>query len=123
VGAAAGDESFAGPGATTSRVSTFPGNVATSLEWVAHTVALRPAVGPPSAVLSWTASPSSWATGYALERVVGGVVQATATVTPVSGTSTSDGPLVNGTSYTYRLWAYRGTWRSTVLSTAITPSC
>jgi hypothetical protein len=123
VGAAAGDESFAGPGATASRSSTFPGNTSTALEWVAHTVALRPALGPPSAALTWTASPSSWATGYALERVVGGVVQATATVTPVSGTSTSDGPLTNGTSYTFRLWTHYGTWKSAVVSTTFTPSC
>ena len=123
VGAAAGDESFAGPGVTATRSSTDPGNTNTALEWVAHTVALRPAPGPPSAALTWTASSSSWATGYALERVVAGVTQATATVTPVSSTSTGDGPLVNGTGYTYRLWTYFGTWKSSVVTTTITPSC
>jgi hypothetical protein len=123
LGVAAGDESFPGPGATTSRVSTFPGNTSTSLEWVAHTLALRPAVGPPSAALTWTASPSTWATGYRLERSVGGTVQATATVTGIGTTSTTDGTLVNGTTYAFRLWAYRGTWISTSVTATLTPSC
>jgi hypothetical protein len=110
---------FAGPGATgtVSRTGT------TSWEWVAHTLALRPAPGPPSAALTWTASPSTWATGYRLERSVGGTVQSTATVTPISTSSTSNGTLVNGTTYSYRLWAYYGTWVSTAVTAGLTPSC
>ncbi len=119
LGATAGDVPFAGPGATTARSTTG----ANAFEWVAHTVALRPALGPPSASATWTASPSSWATAYRLERSVGGTVQATSTVTPISATAATDGPLVNGTTYTYRLWAYYGTWTSPTISAALTPSC
>ena len=120
VGATAADQSFAGPGATGDRNIT----TSTSKSWVAHTVALRPAPGGvPSASLTWTASPSTWATGYVLERVVGGSVEATQTVTPISSTSTTDGPLVNGTAYTFRLWAYGGTWTSPAVTTTLTPSC
>lgn len=111
--------SFAGPG-TTDPVSRTG---STSWEWVAHTVALRPALGPPSAAVTWTPSPSTWATGYRLERSVGGTVQSTATVTPISTSSTSNGTLVNGTTYSYRLWAYHGTWISTALTAGFTPSC
>ena len=121
IGVSAGDESFAGPGATASRSATSGGNF--SAEWVAQTVALRPALGPPSASATWTASPSSWATGYRLERSVGGSVQATSTVTPISATSATDGPLVNGTTYSYRLWAYSGTWTSPTITATLTPSC
>lgn len=110
---------FAGPGATgaVSRVGS------TAWEWVAHTVALRPALGPPSASLNWAASPSTWATGYRLERSVGGTVQPTVTVTPIGTTSRTDGTLVNGTTYSYRLWAYHGTWVSTDVTAGLTPSC
>jgi hypothetical protein len=121
IGVVAGDETFADPGATGARSSTS--GSAFSSEWVAHTIALRPPAGSPSASLSWTASPTGAATGYLLERVVGGTVQATATVTPVSAVATTDGPLVNGTAYTYRLVAYRGAWRSTAVTAALTPSC
>lgn len=119
VGATAADQPFTGPGATGSRNIT----TSTSKGWVAHTVALRPPSGPPSASLTWTASPSTWATGYHLERVVSGSVQATKTVTPISSTSTTDGPLVNGTAYTFRLWAYHGTWTSLVVTATLTPAC
>jgi hypothetical protein len=119
LGATALGAPFAGPGATSTRSVTG----LNAFEWVAHTVALRPALGPPSAAVSWTASPSSWATGYRLERTVGGTVQSSTTVTPISASATSNGPLVNGTSYTYRLWAYYGTWVSTAVTTGITPSC
>jgi hypothetical protein len=119
-GVSAGDESFSGPGATGSRTTS---NTAFSAEWVAHTVALRPVPGTPTVNLGWTASPSTWAAGYSLERLVGGSVQATRTVSPISATSAGDGPLVNGTTYSYRLRADRGTWTSSAVTTGITPSC
>jgi hypothetical protein len=86
-------------------------------------VALRRVAGDPTANLSWTASPSSWATGHLLERIVGGTVQAARQVTPVGTTSTTDGVLVNGTAYTFRLSAYSGAWRSPTVTTTLTPSC
>lgn len=119
VGATAADESFPGPGATGERSIT----TSTSKSWVAHTVALRPALTTPSASLTWTTSPSAWASGYRLERVVGSTVEATQTVTPVSASSTTDGPLANGTAYSFRLWAYHGTWSSPVVTATLTPSC
>jgi hypothetical protein len=55
--------------------------------------------------------------------VVGGSVTSTKTVTPLSATSTTDGPLVNGTAYTFRLRAYRGSWVSTDVTGTLTPAC
>jgi hypothetical protein len=118
-GSTLGDEPFAGPGATPARSTTT--GVAT--EWVAHAVALRPIPGTPTANLTWTASSTSSATGYTLERLVGATPQATKPITPITATATSDGPLVNGTTYTFRLRAYQGTWNSTVASASLTPSC
>jgi hypothetical protein len=120
-GATAADVLFAGPGVSTARSSSSANSFVT--EWVAHTVALRPALGPPSVAVSWTASSSSGATGYLVERLVGGAVQASSTVTPISATGTTDGPLVNGTAYTYRVRAYRGTWQSTTVTASLAASC
>ena len=119
LGATAGDETFGGPGASPSRSSSTD----FSSEWVAHTVALRRVASTPTATASWTASPSSWASGYKLERVVGGSVENTKTITPISATSTTDGPLTNDTAYTFRLYAYYGNWKSTVVTDTLTPSC
>jgi hypothetical protein len=119
-GVSAGDVSFAGPGATPVRSSTSPSNF--SSEWIGQTVALRPIPQQPAANLSWTATPSSWATGYRGERVVGGTVQATSNA-PMGTTTVTDPGLVNGTTYTYRVWAYRGSWVSTVQTTTLTPNC
>ena len=118
VGIGAGRESFAGPGGTPSRSSA----TGSTLDWLAQAVALRPAVTATGAGLTWTASPSSWATGYWLERSAGGAVSAR-TVTPVGTASTTEGPLVNGVTYTWRLWAYHGAWVSSAVTTTLTPSC
>ena len=118
-GVTAADESFAGPGAIPSRTSTSSGS---ATAWIAQTVVLRPALQNVGAVLSWTASPSSWADGYRGERSVGGTVQASRTV-PSGTTTATDTGLVNGTTYGYRIWTYRGTWVSTAVATSLTPSC
>jgi hypothetical protein len=119
-GVSAGDVSFAGPGATPVRSSTSP--TAFSSEWIGQTVALRPIPQQPAATLTWTATPSTWADGYKGERVVGGTRQASHTV-PFGTTTVTDTGLVNGTTYTYRVWAYRGSWVSDVVTTTLTPSC
>ena len=121
MGLTALDETFAGPGALPSRSATSTSS--TSSEWVAQTVVLRRVPGTPSANLSWTATPSTWAGGYELTRVVGGSTQATQPVSGRTTTSTSDGPLANATSYTYRLTATQGTWRSSAASTTVTTNC
>lgn len=117
-GASAGDEAIAAAGSTGTRSST--GTQATG--WIVQTGALRPALVP-TASLTWTASTSSGATGYTLDRVVSGTVQASADVPGIATTSTTDGPLVSGTTYTFRLSAYRGSWRSTQASGTLTPVC
>jgi hypothetical protein len=115
----AADEAFAGPGAVPQRTSTTAGS---TTAWIAQTVVLRPALEQVGATLTWTATPSSWADGYRGERVVGGTVQASRTV-PIGTTTVGDPGLANGTTYTYRVRAYRGSWVSTVQTTTLTPSC
>ncbi|HLM03647.1 MAG TPA: hypothetical protein VK402_00510 [Blastococcus sp.] len=118
-GATASDESFAGPGATPTRSSSTGFNS----EWVTHTIALRPVPGTPYANGTWTATPSAWATGYRVERLVGGVVQLTGYLTPVSATSATDGPLSNGVTYTYRIVGYYQSWTSTPQTATLTTNC
>jgi hypothetical protein len=120
LGATVGDELLGGPGVTASR-SASDGSF--SAEWVAQTVALKPIPGTPTASLTWTGTPSTWATGHRLDRIVTGAVQATKNVTPRQTTSTTDGPLVNGTAYTFSLRAYYRSWTSMPVTAGITPSC
>ncbi len=116
VGIAAGSESVAATGPTPARSFTVTNS------WLARTVALRTIVREAGASLTWTASPSSWATGYRGERIAGGTVQATSSA-PMGTTTVTDTGLVNGTTYTYRVWTYRGTWVSMAQTTTLTPSC
>ena len=116
MGAAAGWESVAATGPTPSRSFTVTNS------WVTQMVALR-TNRRAGASLTWTASPSSWADGYRLERTAGGTVQSTRSVTPVGTTTATGSPLSNGVTYTFRLWAHRGTWVSTAVGTTLTPAC
>jgi hypothetical protein len=119
-GVTAADESFVGPGATPSRTFSTPGS---ATEYVAQTIALRPVAPRVEASLFWTASSSSWATGYRLERRSGDTAEPPRSITRVDTTSTTEGPLVNGTAYTFRLWAYRDSWTSTAVTASLTPAC
>ncbi|WP_116451399.1 hypothetical protein [Blastococcus litoris] len=121
VGIRAAGETFAGPGSTPTRSAT----AATSSRWVAQAVVLERVADTPSANLSWTKSSSSWADGYELTRQVGGGGQVTQPAVPgVATQAVTNGPLVNGTSYTFRLSASRGTWRSSAVAAApFTPNC
>jgi hypothetical protein len=121
LGVVAADETFAGPGTIPSRSATS--TTALSSEWIAQTLVLGRVQDTPSASLSWTASTSSWADGYVLDRLVGGTVQATQPVSGRATTSATQGPLANGTSYTFRLSTSRGTWRSTPVTATLTPVC
>jgi hypothetical protein len=62
--------------------------------------------------LSWTASTSTGATGYIVERATasGGPYSQIATVTPLGATSYVDSPAAG--TYWYRLSTYKGNWRS-----------
>lgn len=112
-------ETFAGPGAIPIRTSTS----STSDAWVAQSVVLRRVAGTPTANLAWTASTSTWGSGYLLDRQVGGSTLSTKPVPGVSTTSTTDGPLTNGTAYTFRLRTYLGSWRSTPVTAGLTTNC
>ena len=120
-GIRASDVPFPGSGAGPVHQTTSATNLATP--WTVQTVALRRDPGTPSAALSWTPTSSSWASGYRLERSAGGAVQSTRTVTSAGTSSATEGPLVNGVTYTFRLWAYRGAWVSPDVTTTLTPSC
>lgn len=119
-GVTASDEPFAGPGTVPQRDSVAQSS--TSSHGIGQTVALRRPRGTPSAVLSWTATPSTWATGYRGQRIVGGVVQGSSAI-PIGTTTVTDPGLVNGTTYTYRIWAYRGSWVSPSVTATLTPNC
>lgn len=70
----------------------------------------------PEAQLTWTATPSTFATGYKVERWRGSTLEATATVTPRTTTSLTQTGLQSGTTYTWRVYAYYLAWTSTVIS-------
>lgn len=118
-GLTAADETFAGPGTIPSRTATS----STSAAWIAQTVVLRRVAGTPTAHLAWTASPSTWGSGYLLERQVAGSTQATQTIAGVASSGATDGPVAGGTSYTYRLTTYRGSWRSSSVTATLTTDC
>ena len=115
----AADEAFVGPGAVPQRTSTTSGS---TTAWIAQTVVLRPALQQVGASLSWTATPSSWAAGYSRERFTGGTLQASQTV-PSGTTTATDTGLANGTTYTYRVRAHRGSWVSDHVAASLTPAC
>jgi hypothetical protein len=70
------------------------------------------ATGGTSVTLSWTASSSSGATGYVVDRATasGGPYSQIATVTPVSATGYVDSPVAG--TYWYRLSTFIGNWQS-----------
>ena len=75
------------------------------------------------ATVSWTATPSTFATGYTVERWRGSILEATTTVTPRTTTSVTQTGLTTGTTYTWRVRAFVSSWTSTAVSTtATTPS-
>jgi len=119
--ASGADEAFVGPGTTparTSSASTF------GSEWVAQTVALRPQIEVTvGASASWTATPSTFASGYKLRRYVGTTLQNEQVITPRTTTTAIDSALVNATAYTYKLIAYHGNWSSAELTASLTPAC
>lgn len=73
--------------------------------------------------LSWTATPSSFAEGYKVERWQGLTLEATTDVTPGTSTTTTQTGLATGTTYTWKAYAYASSWTSTIVAvTATTPA-
>jgi signal peptidase len=71
---------------------------------------------------TWTATPSTYATGYTLVRKSGGTVQNTITVNGRTTVTQDDTNVANGT-YTYELNSTYANWTSTVASASTTVSC
>lgn len=115
----AADEPLPAPGASGTRSTTVAGTDTS----VAQSLALRPQSDRPNADLSWTPSTSTAVDGYVVERWIGGTLVTSATVTPGTASSYTDGPLTSGTTYTYRVIATAGAWRSAPAVTTFTPSC
>ncbi len=70
----------------------------------------------PKADLTWTATPSTFASGYRVERWRGTTLEATATVTPRTTTSLTQTGLRTGTTYTWNVYAYYLSWTSSEIS-------
>lgn len=70
----------------------------------------------PKADLTWTATPSTFASGYKVERWRGTTLEATTTVTPRTTTSLTETGLRTGTTYTWKVYAYYLSWTSAVIS-------
>jgi len=117
--ATAADQMLPAAGASGTRSTTVP-STDTS---VAQSIALRPETGPPGVTISWTpSSSSSIVDGYVIERRIGGTLDASTAVTPGSASSYTDTGLTAGTTYTYRVIAVSGDWRSPPLTTTFTPT-
>jgi signal peptidase len=71
---------------------------------------------------TWTATPSTYATGYTLVRKSGGTVQNTIAVSGRTTVTQDDTNVANG-SYTYELNSTYLSWTSTVASASTTVSC
>ncbi len=65
-------------------------------------------------VLTWTATTSTWASGYEIARstTAGGPYTVIATVSGVGTTTYNDGPLAFSTTYYYAIRATKHQWRS-----------
>lgn len=69
----------------------------------------------PKADLSWTATPSTFATGYKIERYLGATLQATNTVTPRTTTTYTATGLAANTTYVFKVYALTATWTSAAI--------
>lgn len=76
----------------------------------------------PTAQLSWTVTPSTWATGYRIERWRNGSLQATYLIPDRTVDDYEVNGLSGNTTYTFRLYAYKNAWTSSyVEDPATTP--
>ena len=113
------DQVLGAPGATGTRTSTGTGNGT----GVGQSVVLDPAGGVEAGNLSWTPSGSAFADGYLLQRYIGATLDDEHVITPASTATVVDfGGLDPGITYTYRLIATSGSWRSTAAVVSYTPA-
>jgi hypothetical protein len=107
---------------TTAAVSFLADN---SRPWIGSSIAINPAPDPYTinAGLSWTASTTSWATGYTWERWTGTLQQTGSVSGRTTATVTDTTALASGTTYTYQLRTNANTWYSSQVTTTLTPIC
>ncbi len=76
----------------------------------------------PKADLSWTATYSTFATGYEVERWRGSILEEVTSVTPRTTTTLTQTGLQSATSFTWVVQAFHVAWTSTQVSvTGSTP--
>ncbi len=74
--------------------------------------------------LSWTATPSTWATGYRLERWRNGALEQTYLIPGAATTSYTASDVAGSRTYTFKLTAYKQGWTSTTVEKTVnTPFC
>jgi hypothetical protein len=110
------DVAFVGPGASGAKTAT----AVTADFNIGELIALRPA---PGVTVSWTATPSTFATGYSLVRMLGAAVDATFPVSPRTTVTYSDTGMANTTTYTYRLTSVDQNWTSTTIASGAVTTC
>jgi hypothetical protein len=112
--------------ATSTSTGTASWKANNSTPWIGATLAINPAADPYTinATLFWTATSSSWATGYEWQRVNSGTVERTSSVSGQATTTASDtDALMTGTTYTYKLASTINNWRSPQITTTLAPTC
>ena len=116
-GIALGDEAVAAVGPSATRSWTSSENN----EWIGVSIALKPSPIP-LITAAWTPSTSAYATVQKLERWQAATMEVQQTLADTT-TTTSDGPLVNGATYTYRIRAQRTNWQSAKTTATLTTGC
>ena len=116
-GIALGDEAVAAVGPSATRSWTSSENN----EWIGVSIALKPSPIP-LITAAWTPSTSAYATVQKLERWQAATMEVQQTLADTT-TTTSDGPLVNGATYTYRIRAQRTNWQSANTTATLTTGC
>jgi hypothetical protein len=137
VGTESDGTSFAGSGSTyvniglSHTIATSTTTAAVSFKadnskpWIGSSIAINPVPDPYTinAGLSWTASTTSWATGYTWERWTVSLQQTGSVSDRTTTTATDTTVLTSGTTYTYKLRTDASNWHSAKTTTTLTPTC
>jgi hypothetical protein len=112
-------------GATTATNTAFGADAVAPATNFTATTRCSLVIAKPVADLAWTATTSSWADGYRIERWKGTTLETTIIINNPATTTYTDAVasgLLTGTTYTWRIVATRASWNSTTASaTATTP--